>query len=135
MLPPSRWPVMGLEDYGLPSPNYDMTQASGVLTLIVSMLLVGAATWFAARTVLKKDDFYKAMAAGMIGLLCAHLAFILADKYTIFGVFLGLVAFSVVTAAIYRTKPAQGFVVGAVAWVLWILARIALAYVQAHWRA
>ncbi|MES2155823.1 MAG: hypothetical protein V4510_11875 [bacterium] len=126
---------MGLEQWGLPSPNYDMTHASGVLTLLISMLLVGVATWLAAKAVLRKDDFYKAMAAGMIGLVCAHLAYILTDKYDIVALLLGLAAFSLVTAAVYRAKPAQGFVVGAVAWVLWILATIALTYVKAHWVA
>ncbi len=124
---------MGLESYDLPSPNYDMTRAGGVVALLIAMVLVGLATWLAAKAVLRKDDPYKAMTAGTIGLLCAHLAFILADKVPIVGLLLGLGAFSLVTAAIYRAKAAQGFVVGAVAWVLWILAGTVVRYLQDHW--
>ena len=124
---------MGLEAWGLPSPNYDMASPGGVLTLILTMAIVGLSVWFAAKAVLHKEDFYRAMAAGMFGLLCAHLAYILADEYAIFGLLLGLVAFAIVTAAVYRAKPALGFVVGAVAWVLWILATMALNYVRSHW--
>lgn len=126
---------MGLESFGLPSPNYDMGTPSGVLSLILSMAVVGTAMWLAARAVLRKDDFYRALCAGMVGILIAHLAYILTDEFAIVGLLLGLAAFSLVTAAVYRAKPAQGFVVGAVAWVLWILATIALAYVKAHWTA
>src|ERR1051326_5050163 len=124
---------MGLESFGLPSPSYDMASPRGVAALLVAMLLVGITTWLAAKAVLRKDDFWQALAAGMLGLLCAHFAFILADKVTIVGLLLGLVAFSLVAAGVYRAKPAQGFVVGAVAWVLWILAQIGLGYVQQHW--
>ncbi|MEA3190071.1 MAG: hypothetical protein QOD77_653 [Thermoplasmata archaeon] len=124
---------MGLESWGLPSPNYDMATPSGVLSLILSMAVVGASMWLAARAVLRKDDFFRAVCAGMIGLLVAHLAYVLTDEYPIVGLLLGLAAFALVTAAIYRAKAAQGFVVGAVAWVLWILATLALAYVKAHW--
>lgn len=125
---------MGLEIVGLPSPNYSMTTVQGVASLLLAMGLVGLATWFAAKAVLRKDDVNTALAAGAFGLIAAHLAFILAN-IPIVGLILGLAAFSLVTALLYRAKPAQGFVLGAVAWVLWILVEIAIRYVQDHWKA
>ena len=127
---------MGLDQWGLPSANYDMTTPGGVAALLIAMLLVGLCVWVAARAVLRKQDIAQALAAGAFGLVAAQLLFVLtAGKVDIVGLVLGLVAFGLVTAAMYRAKPAQGFVVGAVAWVFWILATIALGYVQNHWRA
>lgn len=125
---------MGLEAWGLPSAEYDMTEPRGVMALLLAMVLVGLCVYVAARAVLRKNDLYQALAAGALGLLCAHLAYVLtAGKVDIVGLVLGLAAFSLVTAGIYRTKPAQGLVVGAVAWVFWILVNIGIGYVQDHW--
>jgi len=123
-----------LERAGVPFASYDMATPRGVASLLVAMLIVGFCVWLAARAVVRKPDFYQAMTAGMVGLVCAQLAYVLtAGQVDLIGFALGLVAFSLVTAAIYRAKAGQGFVIGAVAWVFWILATILLGYVQQHW--
>jgi len=114
-------------------PFYDLTRTGGVLALLLAMLLVGVFIHFAARTMIKKDDVHRAMVASMVGILLAQLAFTLVSQYWVVGLILAVVAFMGAIGVVYRAKPQGAVAVGAVTWVLWIIANYSLHYVQSHW--
>jgi hypothetical protein len=114
-------------------PSYDINQAGGVLALLITILAVGACIHLAARAIIKKDDLYRAFAASVMGILLAQLAFALTAAYIIVGLLAAVVAFMLAIGVVYHAKPQGAVSVGAVTWVLWILANAGLAYVQAHW--
>ena len=125
---------MGLEAFGVPAANYDTSQAGGILALSVAMVVVGLFVHGATQLVAKKSQPYQSMVAGFLALLAAQLGYVFADdRYGIVGLALALCAFVLVVAGVNRMKLGQGAAVGALAWVMWILATIGLGYVQDHW--
>jgi len=122
---------------GLPFlPSYDLSQAGGSLALLLAILAIGVCIHVAARAMIKKDDFTRALAASAVGVLLAQVAYdLVGDAYWIVGVLVAVVAFMLAIGVLYRTKAQTAVSVGAVTWVLWILATMALGYAQAHWHA
>ena len=116
-------------------PRYDINTVEGAISLLVAMVLVGLFIHLAARPLIKKDDVNRALVASMVGILLAQVCYILTGTYTIVGILLAVLAFIAAIGIVYRCKPQGAVSVGAVAWVLWILANFALAYVQDHWKA
>jgi hypothetical protein len=115
-------------------PSYDINTVGGAVALLLAMLVVGLFIHVAARGLAKKDDLNAAMAAAMSGIVLAQACYHLTPGYEIAGILLAAVAFVVAIGLFYRAKPQVAVSVGAVAWVLWILANFALKYVQDHWR-
>ncbi|MFO1532846.1 MAG: hypothetical protein ABR562_03975 [Thermoplasmatota archaeon] len=121
---------------GLPFlPQYDINSVEGAVSLLIAIVLVGLFIHLAAKPLIKKDDVNRALVASMVGILLAQACYHLAGSYTIVGILLAVVAFVAAIGMVYRSKVQGAVAVGAVAWVLWILANFALAYVQEHWRA
>jgi uncharacterized membrane protein YgaE (UPF0421/DUF939 family) len=123
------------ELFGLPFlPGYDLAHPGGVVALLLTILAVGFFIHLAARSLIKKDDVHRALVASTLGILLAQLAFTLVGSdYWIVGLLLAVLAFMLSIGAVYRAKAQAAVSVGAVTWVLWILAGLALAYAQAHW--
>lgn len=123
------------EVFGMPFlPAYDLHTPGGILALTVAVALVGLCVHLAARSIAKKDDAFRAFTAGTLGVLLALLAYALVPQYWIVGLLLAIVAFVAAIAVVYRAKLQVAAAVGAVTWVLWIVANLAIRYVQDHWR-
>jgi hypothetical protein len=128
------FPGMGLDSFGVPAASYDTDQAGGILALAIAMVVVGGFVHAATRMVAKKSQLHQSMVAGFLALLAAQLGYVFADdRYGIVGLALALCAFVLVVSGVNRMKIGQGAAVGALAWVMWILATISLGYVQDHW--
>lgn len=120
--------------FGFQQAAYDLGQVGGVLGFLVAVALIGLFTWVAARIVLKSADPYQSIVAGGLGLLVAQLAFaVTGDKYWIVGFVFALAAFAGVAALIFRKRFVDGIAIGAVAWVMWIVASVVVGYIQTHW--
>lgn len=123
------------DPFGIPFlPSYNLASPGGILALLLAIGMVGICVHLAARTLAKKDDIYRAFTAATLGVLLALLAYALVPAYWIVGFLLAIVAFFVAIGVVYRAKPQAAAAVGAVAWVLWIVANFAIKYVQDHWR-
>ena len=110
---------------------YNLSQPRGVAGLIVTSLLVGLFTHWAARMVIKKDDIHQGFVAGVYGMLAGMLCRSMITVEVV-AFIAALAAFCVVVLAVYRVKFPQAIAVGAVAWVLWIVANIVMAWVMAN---
>ena len=125
---------MPSELFGFRFANYDLNQPGGVLALMAAMAFLGLFMYVAARIVLKKADAHQSVVAGGFGLLCAQLVYAVTGQlYWIVGFVLALGAFAGVAALVYRKKFVDGVAIGAVAWVMWLVASVLLGYVQDHW--
>lgn len=123
---------MALELLGLPG-GYDLHTKNGVVALALTLLLVGFCIHIAAKLIAKKSDIHMALVAGTFGVLAAHLVVLLVTV-DILGFLLSLAAFALVCALVYRKKFAEGLALGAVAWIMWLVANAVLGYVISHWR-
>ncbi|MHB8633465.1 MAG: hypothetical protein ACYDBQ_05775 [Thermoplasmatota archaeon] len=120
--------------FGLPLPGYDLNTTAGVVAFAVEIVVMAAFVHLAASVVGKKSSPAQAFMAGTLGLVGAQLALdVVSPAYWILGLALGLALFGGCAALVYRGKFREGAAIGAVAWVLWILANIALGYLQSHW--
>jgi len=122
---------------GLPFlPSYDLREAGGALALLLCVLLVGICIHLAAKAMIKKDDFTRALSASALGILLAQFASdAVGGTYWIVGTLAAVLAFMLTIGVLYRAKAQGAVSVGAVTWVLWILSTMAVGYAQAHWHA
>jgi hypothetical protein len=114
-------------------PSYNVLEVGGAFHLLAMVVAVGFCVHLAARFMLKKDNVPTGLAAGAVGVLLAYLAFDLAPQVPFVGIALAIIAFIASVGIVYKTKMQGAVSVGALAWILWIVANVAIAYAQNHW--
>src|SRR5687768_17036562 len=93
---------MALEFYGLRFPGYDLNTPAGATALLVQIAVMGLVVHASAHLVTRKSTIPQGFAAGAVGIVAAQLAYALTGTYWIVGLLLGLAAFCLVCAAMYR---------------------------------
>lgn len=121
--------------FGFQFPNYDLSRTADAVAFLLELLAMALFVHVAANIASKKSSYERSFVAGALGLVLAQVCLDLVPNYSIVGLLLGLVAFCGVAAIVYRGNFRDGVIIGAVSWVLWIAANVALAYVMAHWKA
>ncbi len=90
---------------------------SGLLSTILTILVVSAFIHFGAKSMVGDRGFGRAIFVAVVGSLLAGLIWI--SIHNTLGLFLGIAAWTLVAAVTYRTSWLRGLGIGVIAWILW----------------
>lgn len=98
---------------------------SGLVSSIVTILLVSLAIHFGAKTITRDAGFLRAVVVALLGSLFAGIVWAAVGGNL--GLILAVAVWALVAAVTYRTSWLGGLVIGVVAWLLWYLVSILVA--------
>jgi hypothetical protein len=99
---------------------------AGWVAIVVAVLVAGLFVYFAARIVIDRASYAASIATILVGNLVAFaIALVVAG---LAGLLLAAAGWALVAAFFFRTRWLKGAVIGLVAWALWILVNLAVAF-------
>lgn len=107
---------------------YEFTLSDAIISGIITLLINSLFIWVAARMVLDRSSF---LAAILTALVSTFLAILVASLVPgIVGLVLGIVVWGLITALFFRTGWVKALLIGLVAWILYFLVNLLIAWLR-----
>lgn len=105
---------------------FEFDVGGGIVSTIITIVLVSLVIRMAARLVIDRGGFVSALLTAIIGSILATLIWSLVGG--ILGLVLAVATWALIAALFFRTDWVKGALIGVVAWVIWLLVSLLIAW-------